>query len=68
MDQEVSFEIKYTQLFINNVYVNSSNNELIEVLNPATEELIAKVQAASEIDVDNAVKAARAAFIKVAKA
>ena len=67
MDQEISYEIKYTQLFINNEYVNSSKNETIEVINPATEEVIAKVQSASEVDVDIAVKAARAAFIKVNK-
>jgi len=52
-----------TQLFINNEFVNSSDqSKAFSVINPATEKEITKVQAASAADVDKAVAAARAAF------
>ncbi|KAF9871146.1 aldehyde dehydrogenase [Colletotrichum karsti] len=57
--------VKYTQptgLFINNEFVKSSTGETIDSIDPATEEKIAAVQAASEEDVDKAVKAAHAAL------
>ncbi|KAL6802914.1 aldehyde dehydrogenase [Trichoderma sp. SZMC 28013] len=56
---------KYIQplgLFINNEFVKSSNNETLDVLNPADESIIASVYTASEDDVDQAVRAARRAF------
>jgi hypothetical protein len=40
-------EIKYTQLFINNEFVNSSEGKTFPVVNPATEEKICDVQEAS---------------------
>ncbi|CDO93716.1 unnamed protein product [Kluyveromyces dobzhanskii CBS 2104] len=58
-------DLKYEQplgLFINNEFVASSDGETIETFNPATEESIASFQAASEKDVDFAVKSARDAF------
>ncbi|KAJ5665678.1 uncharacterized protein N7477_008126 [Penicillium maclennaniae] len=51
-----------TGLFINNQWVKSSNGEKIASINPATEKEITSVHAASEQDVDTAVKAARAAL------
>ncbi|ORX98045.1 aldehyde dehydrogenase X [Basidiobolus meristosporus CBS 931.73] len=69
-------DIKYTQLFINNEFVDSvkqssqaaeepsSDNPLIAVVNPSDETLIANVAAASAEDVDKAVQAAKAAFYK----
>lgn len=49
-------------LYINGEYVSASGNKTFEVLNPATEELIAKVSEADESDIDRAVQAARTAF------
>lgn len=52
-----------TGLFINNEFVSSiDSQETLSSINPATEEEICKVVAASAKDVDLAVKAARAAF------
>jgi aldehyde dehydrogenase (NAD+) len=48
-----------TQLFINNVWVDSLDGETFETLNPATGEKIADVSSAKAADVDVAVKAAR---------
>ncbi|KIM46276.1 hypothetical protein M413DRAFT_441362 [Hebeloma cylindrosporum] len=52
-----------TGLFINNEFVPSvDSQELIHAINPATEELICSVVAASSKDIDVAVAAARQAF------
>ncbi|KAH8830847.1 NAD-aldehyde dehydrogenase [Flagelloscypha sp. PMI_526] len=52
-----------TSLFIDGNFVPSSDStETIDVINPATEEKLAAVVAASSKDVDIAVKAARKAF------
>ncbi|KAI0637740.1 NAD-aldehyde dehydrogenase [Trametes polyzona] len=52
-----------TDLFINNEFVPSvDSKETIECINPATEEVICSVVAASEKDIDVAVAAARKAF------
>ncbi|KAJ5812352.1 hypothetical protein N7474_008653 [Penicillium riverlandense] len=51
-----------TGLFINNQWVKSSNGEKITSINPSTAKEITSVYAASEQDVDTAVKAARAAL------
>ncbi|KAF9649360.1 aldehyde dehydrogenase [Thelephora ganbajun] len=52
-----------TGLFINNEFVPSADSqETLSVINPATEEEICKVVAASGKDIDIAVKAARVAF------
>lgn len=55
-------EIKEIKLFINGEYVESSDQKLFEVHNPATNQLIAKVHEATQADVDKAAKAAREAF------
>ncbi|KAJ4356104.1 mitochondrial aldehyde dehydrogenase [Didymosphaeria variabile] len=50
-------------LFINNEIVPSSNGQLLESIDPATESKIAEVHAASAEDVDKAVQAAKAALV-----
>ncbi|KAK6067092.1 aldehyde dehydrogenase [Seiridium cupressi] len=51
-----------TGLFIDNEFVPSTDGETIDSIDPATETTIAAVQAAGEVDVDRAVKAAHAAL------
>lgn len=55
-------EVKYTQLFINNEFVNATGGKTFPSLNPANGKKLADVQEASPADVDKAVAAARAAF------
>jgi acyl-CoA reductase-like NAD-dependent aldehyde dehydrogenase len=50
------------QLFINGEWRDAAGGQTIEVVNPATEEVIAEVASAEASDVDAAVAAARAAF------
>lgn len=50
------------QLLIDGKWVNAESGKTFEVFNPATEEVIAKVQEGGKADVDKAVKAARKAF------
>jgi acyl-CoA reductase-like NAD-dependent aldehyde dehydrogenase len=49
------------KLFIGGEYVDSTSDRVIEIENPATEEVIAEVPDASAEDVDRAVEAAREA-------
>lgn len=53
---------KYTQLFINNEFVESLTGTSFPTYNPATEELLTYVQEAGPADVDRAVQAASDAF------
>jgi acyl-CoA reductase-like NAD-dependent aldehyde dehydrogenase len=50
------------QLFIDNEWKDASGGKTIDVVNPATEEVIASVASADRSDVDLAVAAARAAL------
>jgi aldehyde dehydrogenase (NAD+) len=50
------------QLFINNEWRDAAGGRTIDVVNPATEEVIAAVASAERSDVDAAVAAARAAL------
>ncbi len=50
------------QLFINGEWREAAGRKTIEVVNPATEDVIAEVASAEQADVDAAVAAARAAF------
>ena len=50
------------KMFIGGEWVGSSSGEWIDVLNPATGELVGRVPAGTEADVDRAVRAAREAF------
>lgn len=49
-------------LFIGGEWVDSSGDEELEVVNPATEEVVGRVPQAAVADVDRAVDAARRAF------
>ncbi|WP_286197649.1 aldehyde dehydrogenase family protein [Bacillus sp. ISL-34] len=50
------------KMFINGEWVNSTSGEKRDVLNPATEEVIAKAAEGTQEDVDAAVEAAKYAF------
>jgi aldehyde dehydrogenase (NAD+) len=52
-------------LFIDGSFVDSKDGEPFKTVNPATEEVLAEVVAASPADVDAAVSAARRAYDKV---
>ena len=54
--------VEQKQLLINNEWRPSSSGKTMEVINPATEDVIAAVAAADRADVDAAVSAARAAL------
>src|SRR5262245_57523856 len=54
--------MKTYQLYINGAFAASRRSALLDVINPATEEVIARVPDADAGDVDRAVRAARAAF------
>jgi acyl-CoA reductase-like NAD-dependent aldehyde dehydrogenase len=51
-----------TQLFINNEWCDATSGTTLEVVNPATEETLADVQAAGEQDVADAIASARTCF------
>ena len=50
------------KLYINGEWVESEGRDYIEIENPATHEIFAKVPRGNQKDVDKAVRAARAAF------
>ena len=52
----------YSELYIGGSWVKANSVDVIEVVNPATEEVIATVPSATGADADAAVAAARAAF------
>ena len=52
-------------LFINGKWVSPQSKKKFSSINPATEEVLAKISQGNQADVDKAVKAARAAFNKV---
>lgn len=54
--------MKYDKLYINGEWVLPHSNEIIEVENPATKQIIGSVPAADEEDVNLAVAAAKEAF------
>lgn len=51
-----------TKHFINGEWVEPVGSETIEVINPATEEVIGKISAGTKEDLDKAVAAAKAAY------
>ena len=53
--------------YINGKWVKSDSNELIDVINPANEEIIGQVTAGTKEDIDSAVNAASEAFISFSK-
>jgi len=62
MQPIVNPEIKFTQIFINNEWVNSVSGKTFPTINPASGEVICQVQEGDKADVEKAVKAARTAF------
>jgi betaine-aldehyde dehydrogenase len=54
--------MKTYQLYINGEYADARSTATIDVIDPATTDVIAKVPDANALDVDRAVQAARAAF------
>ena len=50
------------QLYINGEWISSTGDEIADILNPATEDVIANVPVGTKDDVDKAVAAAKAAF------
>jgi aldehyde dehydrogenase (NAD+) len=58
----VATEAFPTRLFINGEQLDAAGGGTHDVVNPATEEVIASVAAAGEADVDRAVQSARATF------
>jgi acyl-CoA reductase-like NAD-dependent aldehyde dehydrogenase len=50
------------QLFINNEWRAAASGDVMDVINPATEDVIARVASAGQADLDAAVAAARAAL------
>jgi aldehyde dehydrogenase (NAD+) len=55
-------DVMRKQLFINNEWRDASGGRTLDVVNPATEDVIAAVASAEQADVDAAVAAARAAI------
>jgi len=62
MQPIVNPEIKFTKIFINNEWEESVSGKTFPTINPATGEVICRVQEGDKADVEKAVKAARAAF------
>merc|ERR1712098_534584 len=54
----------YTQQYINGEWIDSESNETIDVINPATEEVIGKVAKGNEKDVEKAVQAAHDVYLE----
>ena len=55
-------DIKYTQLFINNEFVDAKSGKKFTTLNPTDGTVIAKIAEGDKADVDKAVAAAKEAF------
>lgn len=55
-------KIKYTQLFINNEWVNAASGKTFPTINPCNGKVICQIQEGDKVDVDKAVVAARNAF------
>ncbi|WP_278926792.1 aldehyde dehydrogenase family protein [Staphylococcus auricularis] len=53
----------YTKQYINGEWVDSNSNETLEVINPATEEVIGTIANGNKEDVDQAVKAAKDVYL-----
>jgi len=54
--------MKKYQHYINGEWIDSTGNEIITVVNPATEEVIGEISAANKNDIDLAVAAAKVAY------
>ncbi|EEF26680.1 succinate semialdehyde dehydrogenase, putative, partial [Ricinus communis] len=61
-DQQGSHMYKDVQLFINGEWTASASGRTIDVINPATEEVIGKIAHADRADLDRALEAASKGF------
>ena len=61
---EVLERVKNYQQFIGGTFVDAADGRTAEVINPANDKVIATVPASSAEDVDRAVNAAEAGFVK----
>jgi len=59
--------LNHTKQYINGEWVDSTGTDTIEVVNPATEEVIGKISSGTEEDVNRAVQAAKEAFPSFSK-
>ncbi|KAI4492240.1 hypothetical protein M0802_009930 [Mischocyttarus mexicanus] len=57
-------DVKYTQLFINNEFVDAESKKKFPTINPADEKVIAQISEGDKADVDKAVAAAKKAFAR----
>ncbi|XP_074012889.1 retinaldehyde dehydrogenase 3 isoform X2 [Numenius arquata] len=57
-----NLEVKYTKIFINNEWHESTSGKKFPTYNPSTLEKICDIEEGDKPDVDNAVEAAKAAF------
>src|SRR6266849_5568702 len=62
MSSSAKTVVRAYQNYVNGQWVKSSSGEMFPVCDPSTEEVIAQVASANAADIDQAVKAARAAF------
>ena len=60
--EKSKIKLPKTQLWINGKWTDAESGRTFETLNPATEEVLARVSEADEADVDKACRAARKAF------
>ncbi|XP_061942435.1 aldehyde dehydrogenase 1A1 [Apis cerana] len=67
MKMNRKIDIKYTQLFINNNFVDSVSGKKFSTINPANGTVIAEVSEGDKADVDKAVAAAKEAFSRKSK-
>ena len=59
--------INHIKQYINGEWVDSTDSKTIDVINPATEEVIGKVSSGTQEDVNRAVQAAKVAFPSYSK-
>ncbi|GGA24545.1 aldehyde dehydrogenase family protein [Psychrobacillus lasiicapitis] len=59
--------LNHTKHYINGEWVDSTGSDTIEVINPATEEVMGKISSGTEEDVNRAVQAAKEAFPSFSK-
>src|SRR5580704_16840488 len=62
MSSSVKTVVRTYQNYINGQWVKSASGEMFPVYDPSTEAVIAQVASGGAADIDQAVKAARAAF------
>jgi acyl-CoA reductase-like NAD-dependent aldehyde dehydrogenase len=54
--------VKSYQLYVDGAFIDAQGSRMIDVINPATQDVIARVPDADAVDVSVAVAAARRAF------